>query len=1795
MSVSAPPLLVKILLRICVFCSLLFLFPNASCAFGQSYSGSADFGTVNVGASSGIQTLTFNFVSMTSLNITTPVQVLTMGTAGLDFKSAGTGTCGGSSYTSCTVDVVFSPTVPGTRLGAVVIEDMSGNVLVTAYVHGIGSGPQIAFDPGVQSAIGSGMSSPQGIAVDGAGNSYIADFGSGSIYKVTPGGAQTTVATGFTQADGLTIDGAGNLYVAFDSTSITKITPTGVKSSIGSGLSLPAGMAMDGAGDLYIACVGSNNIVKVTPSGTQTSLGTGLNTPAGVAVDSSGNLYVADTSNGRIIKIAPDGSQTPVVGPPFSFPESVALDGGGNLYAALYNGEVYEITPSGGVNLMASNLSVPAGITVDGAGNFYVAQGSSALKFDRNTPPTVAFLTSDIGVTSSDSPKTVTIDNIGNANLTFSIPFSGTNPVISSDFSLGGASTCPQLTSSSTVAGTLASDTSCVYSISFTPTTTGTITGSLVVADNALNVANASQSITLNNQGVPVVIQATVTVNTVVANYTGSPIPVTVTTSPSGLNVAITYTPLGASTGSSVDPSAAGIYVVTAVVTTPGYSGTGSGYLIINSPPPPPAPVITWATPSPIALGTPLSATQLNATANTAGTFTYSPALGTILGVGTHTLSVTFVPTDTTDFAPSATATVMLVVQGYVQAIPASNLGNVNIASTSASTTVTFTFTNSVTLNSTSPVEVLTQGAPDLDFRNTGAGTCAAGNYAVNASCTVTVTFTPAAAGVREGAVVLLDNSGNTVATAYLYGVGLGSQIAYGPGAQSVIPNSASTLGVAADAAGNLYLNAGGSLPGSNPVIKVAPGGTQTTVGTGVSSEGGIAVDGAGNVYIADTFNNRVVEFATNGVAYTLGSGFNTPYGVAVDGAANVYVADTKNGQVVKIAPDGTQSTVGTGYVYPEAVAVDASGNLYVADNASLPGQSGSNGLIYKIPSGGSQSIFAAGLLDPSSIAIDAAGNLYITGDTNQTVAMITPSGVKTTLVSGLNFPSEVTVDGGGNLYISDPGNPISGVLKIDRSTTPALTFSSTSVGSISSDSPQAITIQNIGNEVLNFPQPVTGTNAAISANFVLFPSTTCPHSASASSVATGGACVYSVEFLPSALGNIAGSLILTDNALNEVNATQTIALTGTGTTTTTTATVTLGNLSQTYTGLQLAATATTIPAGLTVSITYNGSATAPTAAGSYAVVATITSAGYAGSATGTLIIAKATPAIAWTTPTAITYGSILGTGQLNATSPVGGAFTYSPAAGTIPLAGTDTLSVTFTPTDAVDYTTASKSVSLVVNQATPIVTWATPASISAGTALGGAQLNATASVPGTFAYTPAAGSIPSGGTDTLSVLFTPTDTADYTTATQTVSLLVTATVPMITWPTPVPIQYGTALGSSQLNATSTVAGTFSYIPAAGTVLTAGSYTLNTTFTPTDMTSYSTATKSVSLTVNPAPLSVAANNVTRVYGTANPSFTGTVAGGQSSDNLVESFSTLATPLSNVGIYTIVPSVTGSNLASYTETITSGSLRITQAGSGTTLRLSSGTLAQGQSLTLTVQIASSTSGTPTGNVQFFDGTTLLNLATLSGGTATYSTSALTVGTHSLTAVYLGDTNFAVSTSGTAQIFTVSGTLDFTLSSITPSNTVLPGAVASYSFQIAPTSGVYPSSVIFAATGLPPGATATFSPSTIAANAGLQNVVVNIQTTAMSARVSGQRATPFRVLALSVLLLPLAGTRRRSRQWLASTVWLIALFLGGALMTFGLSGCGSSNGFFGEAPRSYTVTLTASSGAVEHAVTVTLNVQ
>jgi len=306
---------------------------------------------------------------------------------------------------------------------------------------------------------------------------------------------------------------------------------------------------------------------------------------------------------------------------------------------------------------------------------------------------------------------------------------------------------------------------------------------------------------------------------------------------------------------------------------------------------------------------------------------------------------------------------------------------------------------------------------------------------------------------------------------------GFGSDNGTGSTARFAYP-----FGVATDASGNVYV-----AEGVNTIRKITPAGVVTTLAGLAASNGSndgtgsaarfnnpeaLATDSAGNVYVADTYNNTIRKITPAGVVTTLaglagshgnadGTGsaaqFTHPFGVATDSSGNVYVADTENDMIRKITPASGVTTLagiapgsndGTGsaarFVKPFGLATDSSGNVYVADTynctirkmtsagvvttlAGLAGSIGSND--------GTGS--AARFNYPFGVATDSAGNVYVADTYNSTIRKITPAGVVTTLAglagsyggidgtgSAARFdnPNDVATDSSGNVYVADSG-----------------------------------------------------------------------------------------------------------------------------------------------------------------------------------------------------------------------------------------------------------------------------------------------------------------------------------------------------------------------------------------------------------------------------------------------------------------------------------------------------------------------------------------------------------------------------------------------------------------------------------------------------------------------------------------------------------------------------------------------------------------------------------------------------
>jgi sugar lactone lactonase YvrE len=249
--------------------------------------------------------------------------------------------------------------------------------------------------------------SPKGIAVDAAGNIYVADSANYTVRRITQNGIVSTVAgvpgesgpangTGaqarFYYPESVAVDGAGDVYVAEADLTIRKITPDGMVSTVPAQVLALSGLAIDTAGSIYVS--DSNAIEKITSSGTLSVLagvpggsygyidavGTDarFDNPRGLAVDRVGNVYVADSGNNAIRKITPTGAVSTMVGSThFKNPWAVAVDDAGNIYVADSGNHIIRtITPTGFVRTLAGLAGVPG--SADGLGNsarFFQPQG----------------------------------------------------------------------------------------------------------------------------------------------------------------------------------------------------------------------------------------------------------------------------------------------------------------------------------------------------------------------------------------------------------------------------------------------------------------------------------------------------------------------------------------------------------------------------------------------------------------------------------------------------------------------------------------------------------------------------------------------------------------------------------------------------------------------------------------------------------------------------------------------------------------------------------------------------------------------------------------------------------------------------------------------------------------------------------------------------------------------------------------------------------------------------------------------------------------------------------------------------------------------------------------------------------------------------------------------------------------------------------------------------------------------------------------------------------------------------
>jgi sugar lactone lactonase YvrE len=500
--------------------------------------------------------------------------------------------------------------------------------------------------------------------------------------------------------------------------------------------------------------------------------------------------------------------------------------------------------------------------------------------------------------------------------------------------------------------------------------------------------------------------------------------------------------------------------------------------------------------------------------------------------------------------------------------------------------------------------------------------TVGGGSIAAGTICSAAITFNPAFPGLRT-ATLSVAGASSPIGTLGLNGMGTGPEVVQSPGALSVIAGGGTALlgttstaantlllnnptGIAMDGAGNLYVVVGDAgnatilkITGGQAVV-IAGGGSAIPGGTPIAATSahihpfGIAVDTAGNLYIADYGNNLVekMDATTQQLVVVAGGGGDSPsttadgatnvgiypFGVAVDRKGNLYVADFNNSLVEEVAAGSNQIVVvaGGGYVEASAVpelataagfyqvlgvAVDYAGNLYIADAGDdvIEKVTVADGMIIRIagfgpnfPSTIPTVAVNAGLNTPSSVTVDPAGNVYLADTSNGQIEQVNSAG-QIIVVAGsgatnagaaaqsatsvkLYNPTGVVADGAGNLYITDANDNL-----IDKVTPAALalSFPSTNVGA-TSGTQQTVNIENVGNASANL------TSLTMSTDFPLLSASGCTVSKGLQALPNGAACSLVYGFLPTAGGARSQTATLSDNTLN-VASSQTISFTGTG------------------------------------------------------------------------------------------------------------------------------------------------------------------------------------------------------------------------------------------------------------------------------------------------------------------------------------------------------------------------------------------------------------------------------------------------------------------------------------------------------------------------------------------------------------------------------------------------------------------------------------------------------------------------
>ncbi len=688
-----------------------------------------------------------------------------------------------------------------------------------------------------------------------------------------------------------------------------------------------------------------------------------------------------------------------------------------------------------------------------------------------------------------------------------------------------------------------------------------------------------------------------------------------------------------------------------------------------------------------------------------------------------------------------------------------------------------------------------------------------------------------------------------------------------------------------------------------------------------------------------------------------------------------------------------------------------------------------------------------------------------------------------------------------------------------------ALNFGNSAIGIASP--PLTTTLMNTGQSALNLAAVTASANFAVSAN-------TC-----SGSLAPNATCTISLTFTPPAAGNFTGTLTITDN--DAIDPQQTVNLTGSGASgpqlRIVPATLNFGNQAE-----------NTLSAPQTITITSTGDATvtlpahAITSSADFLLQSNSCGTSLAFGASCTLSVAfKPTTTQLPEVGTLLISDNATGNPQ-----PI-----YMMGTGVTGTATPTTTAVTSSANPSQSGQSVAFTVTVTSASGTNIVPTGTVTLMDGTTTLGTTALNAGAQA--TFVT-----SSLSVGSHSITALYG--GDSNYAASTSTVlAQVVNSGTGLTGTTTTVASSANPAIAGQSVTFTATVkAGTGSTATPTGTVtFMDGTTTLGTgTLNGSAQAAYSTSS-----------LTVASHSITAVYaGDANFS--------------------------------------GSTSSVLTQVING----VTLTASTTTLASSANPSASGQSVTFTATVAgpSGTSPVPTGAVTFLDGTTTLGTGTLnSSAQATYSTSTLTTGSHSITAQYGGDTNYSASTS--SALSQIVGSPSFSLSASPATVTVAAGKSGTTLIAVTPAGG-FSQQVSFACSGLPAASTCSFSPSTLTPNGTAAatttlTVATDVSTAVMTQPDFGRHNGPARAPTtfLAVVLLGLGGVVRTRRRW-SSLLCVMLLVTGLGLAMTGCGGSSSKGGGTGGGgggsttpTGSSTVTVTATAGTLSQTTTFTLTVQ